>query len=227
VFLVLLLSERKLKETALVISGVVLSTFACLLMFKGGLGRNLSFLLTGFDLNASAYFTFNNHALLSGVGLFSPVKVLFQSVFEFFGATPTWPHFLGAYSLVVMVCFALITLYVVFIEKVLWKKVALLTFSMLLFPHVSFDYKLMHVFLPLLLFINSEGESRGDWFYATAFALLLIPKSYYFLPDFVTNSGNRDISIAVFVNPLIMVVMICVIMVGGLGKSSLLKKRDA
>ena len=87
---------------------------------------------------------------------------------------------------------------------------------MLLLPHVSFDYKLILLFVPLILFINSNQRYKSDWFYMSVYALLLIPKSYYFLPHFTTNSGAQDIGIGVILNPFLMITMLIVIIAGGI-----------
>ena len=50
------------------------------------------------------------------------------------------------------------------------------------------------------------------------FALLLIPKDYYFLPGIRSDSGAGDISISVVFNVLIMIVMTLVIMRTGIAR---------
>jgi ABC-type multidrug transport system permease subunit len=85
---------------------------------------------------------------------------------------------------------------------------------MLLFTQISADYKLIFVCLPMLLFLNSNKEQIS--LYAIAFGLLLIPKDYYYLPNIVSDSGAKDISIAVLLNPLIMIAMMCMIIISGL-----------
>jgi hypothetical protein len=119
----------------------------------------------------------------------------------------TTGSFLHAYTAVVFVVFLLTGWYIVKIERDTWRKVALLVLVMLLFPHVSFDYKLLHLFIPLFLFINAEHRSDDDAFYALVFALLLVPKAYFTLfPDIRTNYST-GVSISVLVNPLLMLLM--------------------
>ena len=117
------------------------------------------------------------------------------------------------YALLSLAAFALVTLYVFFVEKVLWKRVALLAFSMILLPYVSADYRLLHIYFPLFMFINSEHKGRFSTFYAVTFALLLIPKGYIYLPLV------REATIQIILNPLLMVCMSLVIMWEGLVKS--------
>jgi hypothetical protein len=76
--------------------------------------------------------------------------------------------------------------------------VALLTFTMLVFPQVSFDYKLLHLLLPVGLFLAAPTGQR-DTFYAVCLGLLLVPKAYGWL--------THDVSVSVLLNPLLMTVV--------------------
>ena len=70
---------------------------------------------------------------------------------------------------------------------------------MLLLPQTAFDNKMIHLYLALMLFLNSHKKSQHDILYATLFGLLLIPKDYLLI--------QADISIAVFLNPLLMLLI--------------------
>ena len=111
--------------------------------------------------------------------------------------------------------FVFLSGYVFFIEKELWKKIMLLVSAALLLPHVSADYKLIYIFIPMYIFINLEKKSRFDLFYAVMFGLLLIPKDYYLFSKIVSDSTYSDISIAVVLNILIILAMSSVIIVDG------------
>jgi hypothetical protein len=80
-----------------------------------------------------------------------------------------------------------------------WKLLFVAAAAMILLTPVSFDYKLTHLFLPCILFVNNAAR-RLDYLYATLFGILLIPKAYYFLP-------NQFISIAVAMNPMLICFM--------------------
>jgi hypothetical protein len=116
--------------------------------------------------------------------------------------------FLSIYLKTVACFFIMLSGYVIFVEKEFWKKVALLTFAMLLFPHISADYKLLYVFIPLFLFINTQKNDKFYLFYIIMFGLLLIPKDYYIFSKVISDNGSSDISIAVVLNILIMLAMI-------------------
>jgi hypothetical protein len=97
-------------------------------------------------------------------------------------------------------------------ERTFWKQVALLTFSMNLFPFVSTDYKLLHTLIPLFCFINARKRERLDWGYAVLFGLLVVPKNY------LTLDSPRlfDANLGVLVNPLLVVDFVIAIIGSGL-----------
>ena len=95
---------------------------------------------------------------------------------------------------------------------------ALIVFAMLLLPSVSADYKLLLVYLPLVLFLNTEGEGKLELVYIVLFALLLIPITYYFLPTVVSENKIHEISIGVVIRIVDMLVFCLVIIGSGIWK---------
>jgi len=79
---------------------------------------------------------------------------------------------------------------------------------MLLLPHMSVDYKLIHIFIPLSLYINFAKKNSYDWFYLLMFSLLLIPKDYFLFSKSISDTGYKDISISIMINPILMVLMV-------------------
>jgi hypothetical protein len=59
-----------------------------------------------------------------------------------------------------------------------WELLFLLVAGMLLCTIESGDYKLMYLYLPLLIFIRAPEPGRRGWFYLAAFALLLTSKRF-------------------------------------------------
>lgn len=84
-----------------------------------------------------------------------------------------------------------------------WKSIFVAVAAMLLLPPVSFDYKLLHLILPMLLFINAP-ESTQDRKLTLLFGLLMIPKAWLFV--------HYDISIAVILNPVLIFLMLVVVL---------------
>jgi hypothetical protein len=99
--------------------------------------------------------------------------------------------------------FVLLALHVVFREKERWKQVLLVTAAAILLPFVSIDYTLIHLYFPLLFFVNSPRVSRWNMTYTGLFAVLFIPVDYYYL-----SVPMADASISVIVYPLALVALV-------------------
>jgi hypothetical protein len=205
VFVVLLVSDKKYKEIFYTLLMVTLITICGYFSYEGNLMHNINMHLSGLN-RYSLNYAIGNEGLYFGNSLWGPVKLII------IGSGIKCPATLAtkAYSISVLILFAFISLYIIFKEKDFWKKIALLVFSMNLFPFVSGDYKLIHIFLPLFLFINNENEDRLDWLYAVLFGLLLIPKAY------VHYRPNPEITSSIIISPLLMVFFTIVIMCQGL-----------
>jgi len=213
----LFIDEKKYRYLFLSILSAVGLTAACLALFRGGFVLNWQHLTLGFNIDsdpALSSFLGQNNFVQRGVTLFTFCKVLFvkTGVIEMIDMSV----FLKIYKVATTLLSVLLAGYILLVEKALWKKAALLVFAMLLFPPVSADYKLLHLFLPMFLFFNARAKSRADVFYALAFGLLLIPKDYYLLSDIMSDALTYDISIAVLLNPIIMLVVGVLIISEGL-----------
>lgn len=90
-------------------------------------------------------------------------------------------------------------------EDSLWKTSMILICCTLLFNYTAVDYRIIHLFVPLWLFINSKEKLRYDLHYCILFALLLIPIQY----QISINSVNIDF--AAILNPLLMLFFIALI----------------
>ena len=99
------------------------------------------------------------------------------------------------YNRVVLVAGLLIGLYVLFIEKIWWRKLAVLVGGLLLLPPISFDYRLMFIYLPLYYFVNDESQAgrEYDLRYVWLLGLLLIPKHYFFIYETVSVSNGLNV----------------------------------
>lgn len=205
VFVVLLASDKKYKEILYTFLLVMLISVCGYFSYEGNLIHNIILHLNGLNRYTGIY-AIGNEGLYFGHSLWGVVKLII------IGSNIQCPATLAtkAYSISVLILFAFVSLYIVFKEKVFWKKIALLVFSMNLFPFVSNDYKLIHIFLPLFLFINDENNDRFDWLYVVLFGLLLIPKAY------VHYHLNPEITSSIIINPLLMAFFIIFIMRDGL-----------
>jgi hypothetical protein len=112
------------------------------------------------------------------------------------------------YSLGAVAIGGLFSGYVILFERVLWKKVLVLTAMMILLPQVTVDYKLIHLLLPLMLFLAAEERTRFDFVYALIFGLLLIPKTFPWI-DYKTTLQPLPFSNAA--NPLLLTLFLLLI----------------
>ncbi len=205
VFVILLLSDRKYKEAVYTCFLVMLISTIGYFSYDGNMVENIRAHMTTLNFYSMAY-SIGNEGLYFGNSLWGPVKLMI--IGSGIKCTPALAT--KVYSISVMILFAIISVYIIFKEKIFWKKIALLVFSMNLFPFVSGDYKLIHIFLPLFLFINDENKNRFDWLYAVLFGLLLVPKAYVHYPL------NPEITSSLIISPLLMVFFTIVIVFQGL-----------
>ncbi len=213
VFLVLYLKNKKYREiTATIIISVIITVIPLYLM-KGSLVENINAFSHHLNTYNQAY-VIGMPGVACGLGfghsLFGIIRLFSQycmSDFYFNNASAL----MKGYMLFSMVYISLIALYIMFVEKIFWKQIALLVFSFNLLPYVSADYKLLHLFIPLLLFINAEEKSDHDLLYVVLFGLLMIPKAYFLFPEIRSDSGFADISISIIVNPILMLIFSLII----------------
>lgn len=92
------------------------------------------------------------------------------------------------YAVTAALVFIGLALHVVFREQERWKRVLLSIVPMLLLPFVSADYTLIHLYFPLVFFINAPRISRFDAAYVVLFGVLLIPVDYYYFDTMVSIS---------------------------------------
>lgn len=217
IFIILLLSDRKYKPAFYTLLFAFLITVASYASFKGGILEN-------FKLHIYTLQLYNNDYAIgnAGLGYCNSAFCGIKTVVAFFNSQnlnsfTQW--FFKLYTLGALIFFAFISIYIYFVEKEFWKKVALLVFCMNILPHVSADYKLIHVFIPLFLFVNKTETDDRDLLYALIFSLMLISKSYYYFRfDPSLNIIPYVVNSAVILNPIIMIMGIIIIVFSGLSK---------
>lgn len=203
IFFALFIPEKKLRELFVGAITTALLTILSLACFKGGFIANLTYILSGANVSNNEMFTsfasLQPNALVQrGVSLYALIKILNTQtgVLSAFWVT----NLPRVYTIVMAVLIIPITGYIFYIEKEFWKRTAILVFVALLFPQISGEYKLLHIFVPLFLFLSSDKSSRYDILYIILFALLLIPKDYYYFPYVMSDMKEVDISNSLVVN---------------------------
>jgi hypothetical protein len=104
------------------------------------------------------------------------------------------------YEVAAAAIFLVLVAHAVFRETERWKLVLLATVPWLLLPYVSADYTLIHLYFPLVFFLNARRVSRWDVVYVALFGILLVPVDYYYILG--------DISISVIIYPAALVALV-------------------
>ncbi len=220
ILLLLFTNEKKYKEAAIAILFTLILTIFPLLVFKGGFLANFRVAISipsfpGANSTGS-YFAANN-VDYRGMSLFTFIKFIFIEAGVIQNINMS--IFSDIYFKSVLLVLIPIVLYVLFIEEILWKRVAILSIAMLIFPQFSVGYRLMYMFVPLFLFLMNAEESKFDYVYIILFGLLLIPKNYYIFPNIISDTFRIDFSVNEPINTLILVAMLLTIMISGIIKS--------
>lgn len=188
IFLVLLLADKKYKEIGLTFFWVIVLTLIPLLIFDGGLRSGLNNYLEHMKAGQAFYYNFmvlGVPGIHYGHSLINAARILMGP------HLPSVEFLIQPYTFFVVLVLAWITYCIVFKIKDLWKKVAILIIAMNLLPYTSTDYKLLHLYIPLYLFINHSQKQRWDGLFSVLFAMLLIPKYYlYFYKDPLLSMNN-------------------------------------
>jgi len=90
-----------------------------------------------------------------------------------------------------------------------WEQIALLTLAFVALPATSGDYKLLHILVPMVLFLRYGNIDRWRYWYLVGFAALMVPWAYVLLRPDGTNLG-------VLIDPLVMLAMGLAIVAAGL-----------
>lgn len=101
----------------------------------------------------------------------------------------------------------IITLIFVWREKIFWKQLTLLICNFLLLPYVTYDYKLIFLFIPIWMFMNKEEKSKSDLTYLILFALLFVPKNIMVNLPLIPGKDMSWLSLSAIVNPIIIIIL--------------------
>ncbi len=200
VFLPLFFIKRQYKAGLLVVFSSCFLTIISMALLAGGIVQSAGGLLSCLSRFYADCVTDPFRGLQHNVSLLGFLKTIILCI-DF----PSALFYLYKNYFVAACLLYCMIIYFLCLNKIsMWKCISLLVFSMLLLPQVSFDYKLIHIFIPLMLYINTEERLLFDVAYAWLFGLLLIPKDYYWL--------FHDVSIAVLINTILMIAMSLLIM---------------
>lgn len=202
VFVVLLISDRKYKSVIKTGVFVILFTLASLLFYEGGFTKNFNYAF-GFFQGLSNHIATSN-AIQRGISLFPAIKIF---IINTMGEDSIDFNIILRIYMVAVFSVFFVTSYLMWrFSFKAWEKSFLLVTMMLLFPHLSCDYKLVLLYLPLWLLVNDGSTSNFDYIYLAAIGLLLVPKNYFMIQGIVSDSGYQDLSLGNFANIFIMLI---------------------
>ncbi len=198
VFLILLISDKRYKQLVYALLFAVLLTVFALAIYDGGFNGGLlnycrrmgSILASWSDVSI-----IRGLATEVGCSLFCALRLLAGPHF------PPVASLLRPWLLFSLVVFAALSVYVVVYERTTWKKLMILTCGMTLLQYVSFDYKLIHFFIPMFLFFNDDTPDKYSASYLLLLGLLFIPKHYI------------DLWLPAVLDPFVMIFMVVFVVV--------------
>ncbi len=213
--LVLFLCDRRYRELAFTIGGAILLTLVSAVGLQVASGLSVTRVLSAVATQLGRHDAYartvdsvqHGHSLW---GLLSWVvgtrgASAYSQGMELVGVGP-WSR---PYLIAALAIFALLAIYVVRVEKVRWKRVAILVIAFTLLPYESHDYTLIFLYFPIVFFLHDANGSPLDVAYAVLLGLLLVPAGYY-------TFGSTDVTTSVFVYPIAMTALLLIMVVDGL-----------
>lgn len=217
VLLLLFLIDRK--YLAILYAGLLSGalTIISAAMLEGGVIDSFKGQMNCLKSFSASYISGGTTGLQHSTSLYVPLKLLYYNILTKMSSYPVdyEKTFNSVYFMFALALFAVLAFIVVRYKLSLWKKVNLLIMTFVLLPQISYDYKLISLFIPLMLFMQSDDRSRYDRFYAIVFGLLLIPKDYGWIAN--------DMSIATVLNPLLILSVIVLIVAEAIKSKDTLK----
>lgn len=206
---ILFLKRKDYKGIAITTAITIVLTITSLSLFQHGLMDNFNF-MTGdmYKYNNSDILTSNN-IVQRGVSLFYLFKILAIKSGAIYNVN--MPMALKVYLAFSAFLFVVFTFFVIKYKVAFWETVFIIVCSIILLPHISADYKLIFLMLPIYYYLNENTDTKFWKFYAICFSLLMIPKDYVFFIDIVSDSSKPDISISMIINYFVIFSMLATI----------------
>jgi len=200
--LVLLVAERRWKPLIL----AALSAVGLTVVGTGGLAilGHCSF-SEAWQMNAGGKLDYYQEIMVTAGGGIQHGHTLWGLLRlpQFLSGAPATGWQMTVYSIAVGLVFVVLAVYAVFWETERWKRVLIAMVPALLLPYVSADYTLIHMYFPLVFFLNVPRSSRWDRIYVILFAILLMPVDYYYLTIY-----HDGVSISVIIYPLALLALL-------------------
>ncbi|HEY5958059.1 MAG TPA: glycosyltransferase 87 family protein [Polyangiaceae bacterium] len=202
----LFLADRNYRALFYALLWCAVLTVASMCLLKGGFSVNLGYMKQSAQRYASAVGTdsdvFLQHTsswlgMIRGLGIWAP---------SLFTKVPGLEWVRANYAIVrglLLLAFIVPLLGIRRLQT--WQVTSALTFALVMILPAPFDYRLIFVLIPFALFINSTEHRRSDVWYTSLFSLLLVPKQFFMLNDYI--------GFGTVLNPLVMLTMTAMILV--------------
>lgn len=191
--------QRKWKPMFLGVGTGAVLTIGSMLVFKGGFITNLMYFaknLTAFSNGIDPYYSGTYMNAIGTRGFLATISIMFR------GHISDKLH-ITTLTMIVNILLLVFVSILCLLDKRPWRQILYLSIFMVLFPNPSYYYNLVYLTAPILLFLLKEEKEHYDFLFLMGFALLMIPKNYYyFLARFV--DGERLLGINSLIDPLIM-----------------------
>jgi len=216
VLLVLFLRRKKLFWIGVAVAAFVLANWASLATFSPAINESL-------DLERKAMALMYDQGIIGNWGMagsataWNGCKLLIEWL-NYQGDAGTLPtdayraglipllrDYLVVFNMCSLLGAAIVSLYAGFIEREFLRRVvALLLFLVMASPYGA-DYKLLHVVTALMAMLLIRTRRPCDWVIVALLAFVLVPKKEILIPFAgTTDSGFADVSVAIILNPLCM-----------------------
>jgi len=200
VLIMVYIFDRRYGDTLLVFFNAVFLTVLSLALFKDGLFVETHKYFSALWHMASDP-SFGSEIVYTS-DLFSLLTVAARPIGDFLHwgslmALTDQPEYKVYYVIMAVIASAYFTIHLWQEPKPLWKTTAVLTILIVLLPFNSHDYRLIYLFVPMLMYLAADNTARSDLFIVLIWGLLLVPKNYYVM------SGQQNIGM--LINPVLLI----------------------
>lgn len=186
--------QKKWKAVKFTIGSVLLSTICGLLYLPESIFDNIQRMLLNMKLFNDKYLI-QNEGLDFGTSLFGVIKIL-RSNYD----VSSQQSLVSVYTPLILLLFALLLFFIYKHQLKLWEQLTVFIAVINLFPFVSNDYKLIHLFIPFIFWLDDNSNKNPEKKYWLTWGLLFIPKRYGLLFSPLYD-GN-------IIDPLLMIFLI-------------------
>lgn len=205
IFTVVYFLNKRFKDGLLVAFNAIFLTILSLSLFKDGLFVETQKYFHAL-FNTVNYLSVGNQQAFTS-DLYGLLTVGIKFVGDRLGTSiylPEHPNARLAYAIIAIIVLIYFVIRLWEKPEPLWKVLAVLTILLVLLPYNSADYRLTYLFVPMLMYLATNEETRNDLLIVVLWGLLLVPKNYYRL--------ESPQNIGMVINPLLLLgLLFCIV----------------